>query len=463
MTTMQSIHTRSRHAQQGAASLLVALILLLGGTIIAFYANRSFIFEQRTSANQYRATKAFELAEAGIEWSLGKLNEGLPLVTGTTCATGGAAADDTFRDRYAAPTAASGVSTGRLVVVIPPPPLPAPAPSPMLRCRITQAGVAACDCQATSGTLASLGGADNDQGYFGVRLRQVTPSDDLAVEIISRGCTVGDAVCDPIATGSSADATAVVRVIAKVVPSSPTGPGAALTAASVSVTGTGTALNVVNSNQRSNGITINAGSAVATGTNVSVYSVPGTPSRNSIIGDDASLAGVTAADESAFFARFFGQPLNSYSSTDPDVIRISGCSAAACGTQIMGYINRGLRAPRFFVDGDVTFDSVIIGGATLRALDNSPVSNLPVVVVSNGTLRISGTFTAYGVFYAASVDATGSGTTTINGALVSRGAFNKASGTLNLIYDPSLWSGALKPHGRLARVPGSWRDKATDY
>jgi PilX N-terminal len=455
MTTMQPIHTRPRHFQQGAASLLVALMLLLGGTIIAFFANRSFIFEQRTSANQYRATKAFELAEAGTEWALGKLNEGLPLVAGTTCATGGAATN-TFRERYATPTAASSPSTGRLVVVSAPPP---PSP-PLLRCRINQAGVAACDCQETPVvppiTLAALGSADNDQGHFGVRFAPVV-GDVQAVEIISRGCTVGDSVCDPSATSSSADATAVVRVIAKVVPSSPAGPGAALTAGSLSVTGSTTALNVVNSNQRSNGITINAGGAVATGTNVAAYSVPGTPSRASIIDGDASLTGVTAATENLFFARFFGQPLNSYSSADPDVIRISGADAAARGAEVMSYINRGLRAPRFFVPGDVTFDSAVVGGGALGSAFN------PVVIAATGNLSMSGNFTAHGIFYAAAIDATGAGTTTVNGALVTRGAFSKASGTLNLIYDLSLWSGTLAPHGRLARVPGSWRDKATDY
>jgi Tfp pilus assembly protein PilX len=442
MNDMRSLTTRSRFAQQGAASLLVALMLLLGGTIIAFFANRGFIFEQRTSANQYRATKAFELAEAGAEWALGKLNESVPLVAGASCTAGGAAA--TFRQRYATPTAGAGASPGRLAV----------NGTLMPRCRVNQLGVAACDCQETTGTSANLGSADNDQGFFGVRFVQV-PGDDTAVEIISRGCTHGDALCDPSATSSSAEATAVVRVIAKVVPAVPAGPGAALTARSVTVSGGN--LNVVNSHQPSNGITINAGGAVPTGSTVAVYSVPGTPSRASIIDNDASLANVTAAAEDLFFARFFGQTMSSYGAADPDVIRISGCAAAACGAQVMNYINQGLRGPRFFVDGDVTFDSAIVGGSTLGAADN------PVVIATNGTLAISGNFTTNGVFYAAAIDATGAGTTTVNGALISRGAFDKSSGTLNVFYDPSLWSGTLKPTGRLARVPGSWRDKAAEY
>jgi Tfp pilus assembly protein PilX len=459
MTTMQLNHTRPRYAQQGAASLLVALMLLLGGTIIAFFANRSFIFEQRTSANQYRATKAFELAEAGTEWALGKLNENMPLQSASSCLVGGTATNATFRTRYAAPQAAGdscppmpSETTGRLCVDT------TVAPG----CRIDAAGAAVCDCPTAA--AASLGApAADEQGRFAVRFARVA-GDRSAIEIISRGCVnvVGDTACDPSNVGVQSDATATVRVIAKVVPSSPAGPGAALTAASVSVTNTGTVLNVVNSNQRSNGITINAGGAVPTGSTptgstVSVYSMPGTPSRASIIDGDASLVGVTTATESAFFARFFGQPLNSYSAADPDVIRISGADAAARGAEVMSYINRGLRAPRFFVPGDVTFDSAVVGGGALGSAFN------PVVIAATGNLSMSGNFTAHGIFYAAAIDATGAGTTTVNGALVTRGAFSKASGTLNLIYDLSLWSGTLAPHGRLARVPGSWRDKATDY
>ena len=45
-------------------------------SLVAAYAGRNLIFEQKTSANQYRATQAFEAAEAGLEWALAMLNGG---------------------------------------------------------------------------------------------------------------------------------------------------------------------------------------------------------------------------------------------------------------------------------------------------------------------------------------------------------------------------------------------------
>ena len=86
---MTRIHLHPRLRQRGAASLVVAMILLFGMTMVAFYANRGLLFEQRTSANQYRATSAFEVAEAGLEWATARLNE--PQKTSTRLAAIGTA------------------------------------------------------------------------------------------------------------------------------------------------------------------------------------------------------------------------------------------------------------------------------------------------------------------------------------------------------------------------------------
>lgn len=446
---MKSTQFSLRRGQLGAASLLVALMLLLGGTIIAFFANRGSIFEQRTSANQYRATKAFELAEAGTEWAIGKLNENLPLAAGSSCATGGAATAATFRIRFANPQPAGGscsATSGCLVANT------AAAPG----CRIDNAGVATCDCPTAA--AASLGTpAAGEQGRFAVRFATVA-GDGSAVEIISRGCvnTVGNTACDPTSTTVQSDATATVRVIVKIVPSLPSGPAAALTTGSAAVTGGN--LNVINTHAPSNGITIHSGTTVQTGSGAAVYTLPGTPPRASILDNDPTLSSLTTASEEAFFANFFGQTLTNYRTVDPDVIRISGCSATACGQQIMDVINSGVRNPRFFVDGDVTFNNGNVGASTVGSPGNE------VIIVSNGTMEMRSNLTGYGVFYAATATATdnwdfaGSGTATIYGAFISRGDFIKGSGTLNLIYDPSLWSTTGSPVGRLVKVPGSWRD-----
>ena len=114
--------------------------------------------------------------------------------------------------------------------------------------------------------------------------------------------------------------------------------------------------------------------------------------------------------------------------------------------------------PRFFVDGNITLNGGTLGSATN-----------PVTLVVNGDIELRGNMTAYGLFYVAGATAlenwawSGSGGATIYGAFISRGRFDNASGNMRLIYDPSLWSNASQPVGRLVRVPGSWRDKATTF
>jgi hypothetical protein len=439
--------------QVGAASLLVALVLLLGGTIIAFFANRGFIFEQRTSANQLRATKAFELAEAGAEWAIGKLNENEPLGETSSCATGGVAANQTFRMRYATPTAASASApTGSLVANT------SAAPG----CRIDTTGSINCDCPA--GAVASLGvPAANEQGRFAVRFASVAAD---TVEIVSRGCVniIGDVACDPASTSVQSDATATVRVLVKIVPAVPSGPAAALTTGSATVTGGN--MHVINNDQVSNGITIHAGTTVNLGGSTNVYSLPGTPPRASIFDNDPSLADLTNSDPSGdrFFANYFGQTLSSYRDVDPDVIRLGPTAPLSenvctnCSSRITAILASGVRNPRFYVDGNVTFNGDTIGSA----------SN-PVIMVVNGDIEMRGNMTAYGLFYSAGATAlenwdwSGSGAATIYGAFISRGNFDNASGNMRLVYDPSLWSTSGAPVGRLVRVPGSWRDKRDTY
>jgi hypothetical protein len=246
----------------------------------------------------------------------------------------------------------------------------------------------------------------------------------------------------------------------------PSGPAAALTTGSATVTGGN--MTVVNNDQTSNGITIHAGTTVSLDGSTNVFSLPGTPARASVLDNDPSLADLTNQGEDAFFANYFAQTLTNYRDVDADVIRVgpsvpdpaNRCnSASACGAVVTNIVNTvGVVNPRFFVYGDLSFN-----GGTLGSAGNS------IVLVSNGDIELRGGVTAYGLFYAATTTATenwdyqGSGGATIFGAFISRGRFDNASGNMRLIYDPSLWGASSEPKGRLVRVPGSWRDKLTDY
>ena len=100
---------------RGAASLIVVMVLFFIMSLVAAYTSRNLIFEQRTSVNQYRATQAYEAAEAGLEWAIAQLNGGR--INGSCLEAGVTNANTSFRQRYLAinanplPDPASGMIT----------------------------------------------------------------------------------------------------------------------------------------------------------------------------------------------------------------------------------------------------------------------------------------------------------------------------------------------------------------
>jgi Tfp pilus assembly protein PilX len=442
---MNSPRPSFAHTQRGAASLIVALLLLFAGTLMAFFANRGQIFEQRTSANQYRSTAAFELAEAGVEWAVGKMNENLPLAAAPSCATAGAAAPPrTFSDRFIRPSAPTPTQTTPFFNVW--------TDGRYAECRFDPAAVATnggwtCSCPDAAGTIA-LGATE--QRRFGVVFNPVA-GDLRAVEVIARGCTNGVG-CNPNdAAATDRDATAVVRVLVKLRPSVSGGPTAALTAGAA--TNTGGSLNVINQHAPSNGITIHSGSAVETGGGNRLYSLPGTPISASVLDNDPSLYNLSSADENAFFARFFGETLTSYSQPEHSIV-LSG-SGSANADAILARTATGERNLRFYVDGDLTFSGNSPNVPSFGTPDN------PVIVVVRGNLEIRGG-THYGIFYSATsfvqTEDPGAGGGAIYGAYIVRGAFRKqGNGNFSIVYTPTLWGSGV-PSGDLLKVPGSWRD-----
>ena len=86
--------------QRGAATLAITLLLLFAMMVVAGIANRNLIFEQRASANQARTTKAFEAAEAGLEWAQAMLASDASI--GTDCAPEAAPGNASLRERLLA-------------------------------------------------------------------------------------------------------------------------------------------------------------------------------------------------------------------------------------------------------------------------------------------------------------------------------------------------------------------------
>lgn len=458
------MNTRSN--QRGAAALVVAMVLLFGMTVVAFFGNRTMIFEQRTSANQSRSTKAFEMADAGVEWAIARLNDPLTLAA-NSCAAGVGAGLVSFRGRYIRPTAADPThATGWLN------PLGTAA---FPGCQIDPTtGALTCGCPAAG--AAALGSAT--QPRFRVQFNAVTsPSTDwLAVEVVSRGCTGGDP-CDPSqAVGAATDGTALARVLVKIRPTFPTAPGAGLISGSTTVVSG--SINVVNTDTAGNGITINTGSAVVlSGGGTTVQTLPGTPPAASILDNDPSLLNLTNADANGelFFASFLGEGFADFQSNLATRVISQGaannaangtCNGAIdCGAAVSYWVDRGIT--QFWVAPDATFNNSNMPSTTGGTLGTA---NRPIVLATPGQLNMTGGVTAYGVYYAATASAiddlvlSGGGSSTIIGSLISRGDFARTgNGNITIAYRAGLFGGTGAPTGLLVPVPGSWRDKATAY
>lgn len=448
--------------QRGAAALVVAMVLLFGMTLAAFFINRGMIFEQRTSANQYRATRAFEVAEAGLEWAVARLNDTANIGAAPSCAPA-AGATARFADRYL--PLAAGV----------PPPGFASAAVGAASCRISPAGVVNCECP-NAGTDAAVGVADEPR--FTVQFLTGAANgvpDPWSVRVVSRGCTNAGSYCNPGSTATP-DGVAVVTALYKMRPALPTGPGAGLiTGAATNIGGN---MKVINLDPKSNGITINAGSVVNLDGSTEAFTLPGTPPRASVLDNDPALRDLTNADATGeiFFKSFLGESFGEYQNGEDTWLITSGscgartrCTSCAssndCGQAMSNAYDLGVQ--KFWADTPLKMVSSTRPALTATNPDRSfGTKDRPLIIASSSEIEFSGSIVAYGLFYSATATATfdlidpGTGSAMVFGAIVSRSRFTKGTGNMSLVYDANLFNpGPLR--GTMVRVPGSWRDSET--
>ena len=451
--------------QRGAAALAVSIVLLFGMTLIAFFVNRGMVFEQRTSANQYRSTKAFEMAEAGLEWAVAQLNTQQSIAAVPSCAASTLAADQRFARRYLT------IGAGGLGIVA----------NGRAAGSIAASGNVTAQCPAP-GNTATLGNAGEPR--FMVEFQTVA-GDAWSVRIVSRGCTnAGNWCVDGTTTGTQPDGVAVVTAIYKMKPALPLAPGAGLVTGGVANVVNGN-MTIVNEDRASNGITINSGALVDLGSAVNIYTIAGSPPQGSVLDNDPSLRNLNNADATGeiMFQSFTGKTFSEYrDDSNVWVVTRNTCPASAagrcstcssdsdCGTKVMdAYTNYGYE--KFWAD---TAATTIQFGTSNRPVASTAnpdrtfgTADRPLIVGSLSNVDFSGAITAYGLFYAATASSTdnyvvvGTGSATVVGAIVTRANFQKGAGTLNLIYKADLFSPSLD-FGTMVRVPGSWRDSLND-
>ncbi len=424
--------------QRGAAALAVAMVLLFLMTLIIFFVNRGLLFEQKTSANQYRSTRAFEVAEAGIEWATAMLNDPRRIEAGAGGSSCAPAASEprSFRALYAPSTGTPADFT--------------PLPGTRAGCRISASGVLSCACPPV-GTWPDPNPSTTDPS-FTVELAD-EPGDPQAIRLTAFGCINQTQACG--SAGGQGDATATVSVVLKLRPLLRAVPATALTAGGATkVCGS---LGVASSATTTHPYLINAGQGIQVGDagSPTAYLVgavpagtcsggtpalgipPGTPVDVVLAPNDAGLA-ASAVQLDTWFRRLFGMPASEFQ-TAAGTFVVSG---ANLGDLTTAYAN-GFR--RFWIGQDID-----LGGATLGA----PAD--PVVLVSTASVAITGNPILHGLFISNGADWNAPAAVNLRGAVVVRGDFlNNGGGQLT--YDPAALE-PLRNMGSFVRVPGSWRD-----
>ena len=453
-----------RNRERGAATLVVVMVLFFIISMVAAYTSRNLIFEQRTSANQYRSTQAQEAAEAGLEWAVAMLNFGR--IT-SVCIKSTSAADTSFRQRYLNIDLGNGKIT--------------PRPNPDLTvidftptCVLTPAGWS-CSCPETGAASLTAPTAAGVWPAFRIRFRPVAgisgsptvPRQPLVVRAEVLGCTRLD-------SGSAGqclnfDSQGVLNegrvFISSVMALSGNAigfPQAALTVSgtesppaapnSVNMSGGGL-LSVFNTVTAGHGIALHAVGAATPGPTLLVQGAPGSPAATSVVENDAALGSVASGSFSASdrkFASVFNLPPESFR-TQQAAVELS-CPLAGCtASTLRAAISLNPLRP-IWLTGDLIVDSAGDIGTAAE----------PVMLVINGNLQFTTPgVNVNGLVYlrpgAGSTSWTTLGSGQINGAVVSEG-FVTGTGSPTIAYDASMMKFLRFNNGSFVRVPGGWKD-----
>jgi Tfp pilus assembly protein PilX len=403
--------------QRGAGALVAVVLLYVAMAIIVVFTNRNLIFEQKTSANQYRSTLALEAAEAGLEWATTMLNKSGRITA--QCVDLGSGSGTPFRDKYLAfaSNAWTPLAPGTVVA----------------SCVTSQSGTnwtCSCPVAGTAPAVAAPAGGGFKPGFA---IAFATNSATRSVDLVSYGCTsvINSATC----TG---DAAATVRVTLASVSALATAPGAPLTARGAVDVGNA-ALGVHNGDPNSAGVTVNAGMGIDAA-NLRITSTPGTPPNSTLVGNDDSLR---SASEDQMFQTFFGVPKTTWRDSVADARLTCPCTESSVSNALAS------GARKLWLQGDLSMNANLTLGSY----------NDPFIMIVDGTIEMRGDLAIYGVMYSTGItwDNTGGGSALLVGAAISEGSYG-GNGTPDYYYDPRVIANLMEIPGAFARVPGSWRD-----
>ena len=417
-----------RRRQRGIAALVVVMVLFFVVSMVAAYTSRNLIFEQRTSANQYASSQAMDVAEAGLEWALAKLNQGR---VDADCAASTNTAHSTFRDRYLAIDAASGVMSANAASAT------CVWTGADWACRCPTSGIELPSAPSGTGTFPAF----SVRAWWGSGSTPGTPPQPGIILLEANGCTRLDAACLSFdGQGVANEGRTIVRSMVALASALPRPPAAALTARG-DIHLWGVPMRLVNVDGPSNGVLMQARGDIDPPDSWRLTTLPGMPTSAARVVDPT-----LPADPDRFFASFFNMQPKTHRQ-QPGAFELdcsSGCDAVELRAAASANPGRTIWAR-----GDVDLDSIVEIGSTTT----------PLVLVVEGDLVFSASATVHGVVYARNAVWTTSGTgdPMFRGALVAEGDVG-GTGAATVVYDRSVIDRLRLAAGSIVRVPGGWRD-----
>lgn len=445
----------SSPARRGAAALVVVMMLFFIISLVAAYASRNLIFEQRTSANNYRATQAFDAAEAGMEWALAMLNGGR---IDAACSSSANPADDSFRDRYLAIVDAAGRLDARRWNK-------AGADVALKSACVRDGDEWRCSCPSSDDPALAAPGGSSATPAFVVEFGPAPNNRPHLASISVQGCSSWGAPC-AAGAGNTSDAEAKVFAIVGLAPALTQAPVAAIT-----VRGPLDAPNAEFVNPETTGLAVDAGGDVDAPRIIGPAGMSGASAQQRlVVPGDKSLSEVTPAGglsrgEMMFLAAF-GMPPAAYR-VQASVRRIIDCGddcTAALQDAAARFPGRVL-----WIDGDLRLaaDSVLELGS----------ADAPVLLVVDGNIdwAAGASVVIRGMVHVRGAEWSSAGAAaTVIGAVVAEG--DAAVGTPDegrftitgaprIVFDVTMVDRLREVRSRsvfdfasFARLPGSWRD-----
>lgn len=440
-TRMTSSARTARGGQQGAATLVVVMLLFFVISLTAAYTARNLIFEQRTSANQYRSTQAVEAAEAGLEWATamlngGRINDACEPTTDTT--------RNTFRQRYFLDPV-SGLSID-------------PVGGFMNR-KFQSDGTSflraacqfdgtrwRCNCPVDGDPSIAAPTGVGPFPAFSVRFNLDSTRPGMTrVEI--NGCNSFDIACVTRVNGGNDNfcQATLCSLLAlhnglRLIPSAPLTAKGQLTATA--------AFTVVNRDAASGGLTVHTGQGSSSPT---LMGPSGTPPERTRAENDGKLDDTALNLDSVdcvrcMFTSVFSLRPSLYAE-QPALVTVDcgagGCTATDVNAAVALNPERMIRLTG-------------LGGLTVGGTLDIGGANAPVVLwVQDGPVTLDSSYVGkvFGLIYAPGATLLAG---EIRGAIVSSGDITGTGGSVS--YDPAILKQLMQTTGSFVRVPGTWRD-----